>query len=96
MRQWPPGSTPGSSGGLRPPALAPDSGPLPLLTLAADPRDPAPPRTPFPEPQSLHITTPGMRPLLERHPAQRTPVLEAGVVLDASGSAPSLPRPGPS
>lgn len=78
------------------PCPRPDSGPLPLLTSAADPRDPAPPRTPFPEPQSLDITMPGMRPLLERHPAQRTPVLEAGVVLDASGSAPSLPRPGPS
>ena len=73
----------------------PDSGPFPLLTLAADPQAPAPPGTPFPEPQSLPIYTPGMGPLLERHPAEQTPVLEAGVVLDASGSAPSPPQPGP-
>lgn len=45
---------------LRPPALTPDSGPVPLLTSAPDPRAPLPPRTRFPEPQSLPINTRGV------------------------------------
>ena len=45
---------------LHPPAFAPASGPVPLLTSTSDPQAPVPPGIPFPEPQSLPINMQGM------------------------------------